>query len=64
MTYTEIHEKVYSTGMALDLEDRLPWRIIKFFEERKHFSGWWDNIAPDIQDGIYDELRKLCEDNK
>lgn len=64
MTYTEIHEKVYSEGMVLDTEDRLPWRVMKFFEGRKFFDGWWANIEPDIQDEIYDELRKLCEDNK
>lgn len=64
MTYNEIHEKAYTTGLALDPEDRLPWRIIRFFEDRKFFDAWWGNIDPEIKDEIYDELRKLCADNK
>lgn len=64
LTYTEIHDKVYTEGMVLNSEDKLPWRIIRFFQERKFFGDWWGNIDPEIQDEIYNELRRLCEANK
>src|SRR5262245_22827466 len=67
MTYQEIYEFLYGGDGAnsldqLSAEDRLPWRILQFFDERKGFEWWWGDLGYEIQDEIFEELRKLVNE--
>lgn len=73
MTYNEINELIYpgdeadypsgKAGSLSDIpaEDQLAWMVIELFRGRKDFQPWWHNIRPDIQDEIFDGLRRLLK---
>jgi hypothetical protein len=57
--YTELYNRIYSEGMALEPLDRAAWDIVKFFDGRKGFNWWWTGCADEVQDEMFDELRVL-----
>ncbi len=70
MTFNELFEHIYSgSGSqeredALTGEDRLAWKVIKFFDGRGGFDHWWGGIDEETQDEIFDELRQLIRDEQ
>lgn len=59
-TYNEIHESRYMpTGENTDLDSASEgaWAVIQLLSSRKGFDGWWEDLDPEIQDEIFEEIR-------
>lgn len=64
MKYDEILNFMYGSGRTrsvddLPQEDKLPMKVVQFFNSRGGFDHWWDDIDRETRDEIFDELRAL-----
>jgi hypothetical protein len=64
MTFSELHESYWGTPekerarllRGLDGGERAAWEVIRSFDAREGFDGWWEGIEDDTRDEIFEEL--------